>query len=136
MVEIKWKFLKEAIPQTEYLVLAGFTKRKSLWTYLPYLNRSRKVGHQLNRATGLIGYTARMGFFSKELINVTVWENEDDLKKFTHEGAHLDCMEKTKKGLTPTEYVRWNASGSQLPPTIDEANRRYATQYQQNSNKK
>jgi hypothetical protein len=130
MVEIKWKFLKEAVPETKYLILAGFTNRRSLWTYLPYLNRSRKVGNQLNQATGLIGYTARMGFLSKELVNVTVWENESDLKKFTHEGAHLDCMEKTRKGLTPTEYVRWTVKGSQLPPTIDDACRRYTAQSQ------
>jgi hypothetical protein len=128
MVEIKWSFLKEVNPETQYLVLAGFTNRKSIWTYLSYLNRSRKVGSQLNKANGLIGYTAKMGFLSKELINVTVWENEGDLKKFTHEGAHADCMEKTKAGLTPTEYVRWNALGSQLPPTMEDAMRRYQEQ--------
>ena len=128
MVEIKWAFLKETNPQTEYLVLAGFTKRKSVWTYLSYLNRSRKVGNQLNKANGLIGYTAKMGLFNKELINVTAWENENDLKKFTHEDAHADCMEKTKMGLTPTEYVRWNSLGSQLPPTIKDAIRRHEEQ--------
>jgi hypothetical protein len=124
MVEIEWTPLRDASPENEYIAFAGFTERRSVWTFLSYLMRARKIQGQLNNSKGLMGYTARMEFLSKKLINLTVWEKESDLKEFAHQGQHADCMEKTKGGLKPTEYISWKILGSQLPPTIDEAFRR------------
>jgi hypothetical protein len=128
MVDIKWTSLKAAEPEQEYLAFAGLTERKSVWTFFSYLMRARKVAGQLNQTNGLIGYTARMEFLGKKLVNLTVWENESDLKDFAHKGQHAVCMEKTKTGLKPTEYVSWRILGSQLPPKIEEAYRRHAEQ--------
>jgi len=121
MVEISWTPLSKIDPQQQYLVFAGVGERKSAWTFFSYLMRARKVAKQLETSKGLVGYTARMGFLNKELVNLTVWENEEALKVFAHEGQHADCMDKTKAGLKPTQYVRWTVLGSELPPKIEEA---------------
>ena len=121
MVTISWTPLAEVNPQSEYLVFAGITERKSVWTFFSYLMRARKVQGQLNTTKGLIGYTARMEFLGKKLVNLTVWENESALAEFAHKGQHAECMEKAKAGLKPTQYVRWQISGSELPPKIEDA---------------
>ncbi len=128
MVDVKWTPLKAAEPERKYLAFAGITERKSVWTFFSYLMRARKVAGQLNQTNGLIGYTARMEFLGKSLVNRTVWESESALKDFAHKGEHAVCMEQTKTGLKPTEYVSWSVLGSQLPPTIEEAYRRHAEQ--------
>jgi hypothetical protein len=121
MVTIAWTSLKEADPNTQYLVFAGLGERKSAWTYLSYLMRARKVEQQLRTTKGLLGYTARLTFAGREIVNVTVWDNEAALEEFAHHGQHVDCMANSKAGLKPTTYVRWSIAGSQLPPTIEEA---------------
>jgi len=124
MVEIKWTAVSGVNPKGNYFAYAGYAERKSAWSYFSYLMRARKVQNQLNRAKGLIGFTAKLGFFNRQVIQLAIFENENDLREFAHTGQHDLCMERTKSSLKSIKRTTWNISGQDIPPKIDEALRR------------
>jgi len=124
MVEIKWTAISEVNPRGNYFAYAGYAERKSAWSYFSYLMRARKVQNQLNRAKGLIGFTAKLGFFNRQVIQLAVFENENALREFAHTGQHALCMEKTKSSLKLIKRTTWNIPGKDVPPKIDDAIRR------------
>ena len=122
MVEMKWESLSEVDPKRDYLAFAEMGERKSAWSYFSWLMRSRKVAGQLKTAKGLIGFTARLEFWSKKVAMVAVFEDEKTLMGFAHAGQHAQCMEKSKSDLKEgMKSARWSVSGSDLPPKIDDA---------------
>jgi hypothetical protein len=122
MVEMKWTLLAEIDPKRNYLAFSEMGERKSAWSYFSWLMRSRKVAEQLKTAKGIIGFTARLEFFSKKGVMVAVFEDETTLMGFAHAGQHTQCMEKSKPELKEgMKYARWSISGSDIPPKIEDA---------------
>lgn len=124
MVEIKWTAISEVNPKSDYFAYAGYAVRKSAWSYFSYLMKARRVQKQLNQAKGLIGFTAKLGFFNRQVIQLAVFENENALKAFSHSGQHALCMETTKPSLKWLKNATWNILGSDIPPKIDDAIKR------------
>jgi hypothetical protein len=121
VVEIKWKSLSEIDLKGDYLVYAGYAERKSPWSYFSYLMKARKVENQLKKTKGFIGFTARLEFFTKKVVQLAVFENSSALKEFAHTGQHALCMETTKSSMKWLKQATWNISGSAIPPRIDDA---------------
>ena len=121
MVTVKWATFSEIDPKREYFAYAGYAERNGVWSYFPFLMRARKVQNQLNTTRGLIGFTARLGFLNKEVVQLAVFQDEVALKGFAHSGQHANCMKTTKSSLKFLKQTAWNISGSDLPPKIDEA---------------
>ncbi|HTY74261.1 MAG TPA: hypothetical protein VMD05_01685 [Candidatus Nanoarchaeia archaeon] len=121
MVEIKWTAISEVNPKGNYFAYAAYAIRKSAWSYFSYLVRASKVQKQLSQAKGLIGFTAKLGFFNRQVIQLAVFENENALRDFAHTGQHANCMEKTKQSLKSIKKTTWNILGQDIPPKIDDA---------------
>ena len=122
MVEVKWESFSEVDPKREYLAFSEMGERKSAWSYFGWLMRARKVAEQLKTAKGVIGFTARLDFWSKKVIMVAVFEDETTLMDFAHAGQHAQCMEKAKPAVKGAmKYAKWSISGSAVPPTIEDA---------------
>ena len=121
MVEIKWTPLSEVKPENTYFAYAGYAERTSAWSYFSFLLRSRKIQRQLETAKGLIGFTARLEFFNKKVVQLAVFEDEAALKQFAHSGQHALCMGQTKSSMKWLKQATWNIVGSDIPPKISEA---------------
>jgi hypothetical protein len=121
MVEIKWTPLSEVKPGNTYFAYAGYAERNSVWSYFPFLLRSRKIQGQLETAEGLIGFTARLDLFSKKVVQLAVFEDEAALKQFAHSGQHAMCMEQTKSSMKWLKQATWAIAGSEIPPKIADA---------------
>jgi hypothetical protein len=121
MPNVKWTTFSEINPESEYFAFANVGERKSVWSYFSLLLGAQKVAKQLEATKGAVGITGRLGFLSRKLVVVGVFENEDALNEFAHSGQHANCMEKTKSKLKVLKCVRWNVLGSNLPPTIEDA---------------
>jgi hypothetical protein len=121
VVEIKWASISEVDLKRDYLVYAGYAERKSLWSYFSYLMKAGKVQNQLKKAKGFIGFTARLEFFSKKVVQLAVFEDTAALKEFAHAGQHAHCMETTKSSMKWLKQATWNISGSAIPPKMDDA---------------
>jgi hypothetical protein len=128
MVEIKWTPLSEPQHENTYLAYAGYAERKSAWSYIPFLLRSRKIQKQLQTAKGLIGFTARLEFLSKKVVQLAVFNDEAALKQFAHSGQHALCMGQTKSSMKWLKQATWNIAGSEIPPKISEAIKRTSSQ--------
>ncbi len=121
MVTVKWETFSEVDPERGYFAYAGYAERNSMWSYFRFLMRARKVQNQLNTTKGLIGFTARLGFLNKEVVQLAVFQDENALKEFAHSGEHAICMKTTKSDLRFLKQTSWNIAGSDVPPKIDEA---------------
>jgi hypothetical protein len=121
VVEIKWALNSEVDLKRDYLVYAGYAERKSLWSYFSYLMKARKVKNQLKETKGLIGFTARLEFLTKKVVQLAVFEDTAALKEFAHSGQHAHCMETTKSSMKWLKQATWNIAGSAIPPKMDDA---------------
>ena len=121
MVEIKWTPLSEAKLENTYVAYAGYAERKNAWSYFPFLLRSRKIQNQLETSKGLIGFTARLEFFSKKVVQLAVFEDETALKQFAHSGQHAICMGQTKATMKWLKQATWAIAGSEIPPKMADA---------------
>lgn len=121
MVEIKWTPISEFKPENTYFAYAGYAERTNSRSYFGFLLRSRKIQSQLETAKGLIGFTAKLEFFSKKVIQLAVFENEAALKQFAHTGQHALCMGQTKSSMKWLKQATWNIAGTDIPPKLAEA---------------
>ncbi len=120
MVEMKWTPLLEADPKREYIAFSEVVERKSVWSYFSWLMRARKIAKQLKTSKGVIGYTARLEFFSKKAVMVAAFEAEQALKEFAHAGQHAQCMQQLRE-TAKFQRAQWTISGSDVPLKIVDA---------------
>jgi hypothetical protein len=121
VVVVKWESFSQVNPERIYLAYAGYAERKSVWSYFSYLMRARKVQKQLNSSKGLIGFTAKLEFLSKKVVQLAVFEDETALKAFAQTGQHALCMKTTKSSMKWLKQAKWSISGSDVPPKINDA---------------
>ncbi len=121
MVTISWKSFSEVNPKSKYLAQASIIERKSIWSFFSFLMQARKVQGQLKTAKGLVGYSMRMEFFGKKGGVLSVWANESALTEFAHTGQHSQAMKKFKPLTESYKVIKWEISGSEVPPKWEEA---------------
>jgi len=121
MVTAAWKSFIEADPSKTYVAYAAYLERKSPWSYLDYLRRANKIQKQLNTTEGIVGFTARLEFFSKKVAQLAVFSDEKTLNDFAHSGQHASCSQQTKETINWMKNTTWNISGSELPLKIEDA---------------
>ena len=56
--------------------------------------RARKMAQEMKSTKGIIGLRGRLGFLNREVAIVGVFENEDVLNEFAHNGQHAKCIVK------------------------------------------
>lgn len=128
MVTASWQLFVEVDPSKTYFAYAAFVERKTALSYFGYLMRARKVQKQLNTAKGLVGFTARIEFFSRKVAQLAVFEDANALNDFAHSGQHALCAEQTKPSMNWIKNTTWNISGSEMPPKLDDAISRFQSQ--------
>lgn len=121
MVTASWKTFQDVDPTKTYVAYAAYLERKSPWSFFSYLRRAGKIQKQLNTAKGLVGFTARLEFFSKKVAQLAVFSDIDALHEFAHSGQHALCSQQTKDTMNWMKKTTWNISGSELPPKLDDA---------------
>jgi hypothetical protein len=121
MVTVSWQSYKEADPSKTYLVYGAVAERKTAWSYFGFLMRARKVQKQLETAKGVVGFTARLEFLSKKVVQLAVFDDADALKAFSQTGQHVLCSKQTKASMKWLKNKTWSILGSEIPPKIEEA---------------
>lgn len=127
MVTSAWKTYQDVDQSKTYVVYAAYVERKSSWSYFNYLMRAGKVGKQLNTAKGLVGFTAKLEFFSKKVVQLAVFTDPDALNAFAHSGQHALCAQQTKSTMNWLKNMTWSVSGAELPPKMEDALNRIQT---------
>jgi hypothetical protein len=52
----------------------------------------------------------------KEFWTLSVWEDAEALRSFVHRAPHEKIMKDQLPDMRQTEFVRWKAKGSSVPP--------------------
>ena len=128
MVTISWQRFKEADPSKVYLAYGAYLERKTAWSYFDYLMRARKVQKQLEKAKGVVGFTARLEFLSKKAVQVAVFDDEKSLEEFAHAGQHALCSKEKKDSMNWRKTATWNISASEIPLKLEETINRIQSQ--------
>jgi hypothetical protein len=128
LVTAGWKTYQEIDPSKTYVAYAAYVERKYPWSFFNYLLRAGKVSKQLNSAKGVVGFTARLEFFSKKVAQLAVFTDAESLNVFAHSGQHSLCSTEVKPTMNWIKNTTWNISGADLPPKLDEAIQRLQNQ--------
>jgi hypothetical protein len=99
MVTVSWQSYKKAETSKTYLAYGALAERTSAWSYFSFLMRARKVQKQLETAKGVVGFTARLEFLSKRVVQIAVFEDATALKEFSQTGQHVLCSKQTKASM-------------------------------------
>ena len=124
MVTVSWQQYNEVDPSKTYLAYGAIAERKTAWSYFGFLMRARKVQKQLETAKGVVGFTARLEFLNRNVVQLAVFDDANALKEFSQTGQHVLCSKQTKASMKWLKNKTWDILGSELPPKIEEAIRK------------
>ena len=116
-----WKNLRSPEPAREYVALLTYLPLKKYRTIPRFLGYARRVEAQLSETEGIVGYSVRAKFMRRDFWTLSVWEGEDALQAFVHQGFHSGLMAVLMPDMAATNFVRWKIKGSDCPPSWDDA---------------
>ena len=85
------------------------------------LGYAKRVEAQLAETKGIVGYSLRAKFMQRSFWTLSVWESEEALQAFIHEGFHAGVMSVLIPDMATPNFVRWKIKGSACPPSWEEA---------------
>lgn len=121
-----WKALREAEPGREYLVFLSFLPLRRFRDFPAFARHDIRITRQMQTAPGLVGYSKLGRPWVKRFWTLSAWEDEAALAGFVHAGSHVRTMAELPPRMGPTRFVRWTLPRAALPPTWDDALRRWA----------
>ncbi|MGH2995256.1 MAG: hypothetical protein ACRDON_01905 [Gaiellaceae bacterium] len=121
MAEMPWKSLVEPDPEREYLALLIFLPVGRLRTMPAFMRYTQAVRGQLEEAEGLAGYSLRAKPLSRQFWTLSVWEDEEHLRRFIREPPHSEVMATLARSLGGFKTTRFSVRGSAVPPAWDDA---------------
>ena len=116
-----WKSLRSPEAAQDYVALLTYLPLKKYRTIPRFLGYLRRVEAQLSRTEGIVGYSLRAKFMRRDFWTLSVWESEDALQAFVHQGFHAGLMAVLMPDMGATNFVRWKVKGSDCPPSWDDA---------------
>ncbi len=121
MPTIPWKTFKKSEPKHHYCALLTYLPLKRYRTIPRFLVYTKKIQDQLSESHGLMGYSLRAHFLKKDFWTLSVWQDLEALHAFAFSGFHRTVMKSLRHEMGPTQFIRWELSGSVVPPSWEEA---------------
>jgi hypothetical protein len=121
----RWKVLRPAEPDREYLVLLSYLPLRGFRDFPAFIGHDSRIAGQLAATHGLLGYSKLGRPWVKRFWTLSAWEGEAALTAFIHAGAHAGAMVGLRSRMGQTRFLRWTLPGSALPPTWGDALRRW-----------
>jgi len=119
-----WKSFKPAEPEQRYVCLLSYlplAKGRHVPRLLLYAMR---IMAQLRRSRGLLGYSLRAQLMANEFWTLSAWEDEASLRDFVRAQPHGRAMTAMVPYMGKTRFTRWTITGSEVPPSWEDALRR------------
>jgi hypothetical protein len=116
MPALPWKAFAPPESDREYTALVSYLPLNKFRALLKFLRYTRQIQHQLAGSEGLIGYSMDANVVGKEFWTLSVWEDAEALRRFVHRTPHDEVMRDLLPDMEQTEFVRWKAKGSSVPP--------------------
>ena len=125
MPTLPWRSFNEARPDRQYLVLLSYLPLRRSWQIPQFLLRTARITSQLRRSRGVVGYSLRAELAAKRFWTLSAWQDEPSLQTFVRAEPHFQTMRAMATRMGATRFIRWTAKGSELPPSWEEALKRW-----------
>ena len=124
MSALPWKIF--AAPQSgrEYTALLSYLPLNK-WRAMPrFMRYTLQIRRQLAGSEGLIGYSLDANVPSREFWTLSVWEDEESLRRFVQRTPHGHVMTDLLPDMGQTEFFAFKVDGSSVPPDWEDTKRR------------
>ena len=116
MLKRPWQRIQSPRGDEEYLAVVTYFLLKG-FRGLPRFNLyTGRVQQQLKRTEGLVGYTIGAKPWRKQFWTLSVWENEQTLRRFVYSGFHKGVMIVLKDDMADFSTRSWSIEGDNVPP--------------------
>ena len=126
MPPIPWRSRSDPDPVLDYLVMASRLPLRSYRRMPHFLWLTLAVARQLERTSGLIGYTLLAQPGRKMFWTLSAWTDRQALAEFVSALPHLSVMKVLRPHMGATRFTTWTVAGSALPVSWPEAIERLA----------
>jgi heme-degrading monooxygenase HmoA len=116
MPALPWKSFATPEKDREYTAMVSYLPLNKFRALPKFMRYTFQVQHQLAASEGLVGYSMDANILAKEFWTLSVWEDAEALRRFVHRDPHDEVMRDLLADMGRTEFVRWKASGSSVPP--------------------
>ncbi|CAA9470125.1 MAG: hypothetical protein AVDCRST_MAG65-695 [uncultured Solirubrobacteraceae bacterium] len=117
-----WKAFGRPDAASSYLVILTNLPVRRLTALPGFLNYTRRIRAQLEAGPeGLVGYSLLAQPLRSNYWTLSAWESPAALGRFMREDPHREAMTQLRTTLRDFHTWRWDAAGSALPPSWDDA---------------
>ena len=120
-----WRSFKRAEPERRYVCLVSYLPLASGRHVPGLLLYAMRITAQLRKSRGLLGYSLRAQLMTKEFWTLSAWEDEASLRDFVRAQPHGRAMTALAPYMGKTRFIRWTITGSEVPPSWEDALRRW-----------
>ena len=124
MPALPWKSFGLPEGDGEYRAMLSYLPLNK-WRALPkFMRYTYQIRRQLADSEGLIGYSLDANVPGREFWTLSVWQDEESLRRFVQRTPHSRVMMDLLSDMGQTEFFHWDVDGSSIPPNWEEAKRR------------
>lgn len=124
MPALPWKSFGLPEGDREYRAMLSYLPLNK-WRALPkFMRYTYQIRRQLADSEGLIGYSLDANVPGREFWTLSVWQDEESLRRFVQRTPHSRVMMDLLADMGQTEFFRWDVDGYSIPPNWEEAKRR------------
>ena len=116
MPALPWKSFAAPQSDRDYTALVSYLPLNKFRALPKFMKYTFQIQRQLAASEGLVGYSMDADVVGKEFWTLSVWEDAQALRRFVHHKPHDKVMTDLLPDMGKTEFVRWKASGSSIPP--------------------
>ena len=117
-----WSQRSAVDPAREYIAFTSAFHLKSFRRAPAFIRRAYKIMKQADAAPGIVGWSIGFNLFSLDFYTLSVWQDNDSLRRFVREGDHLTSLTEFEHDLRrSTTFVHFRLFGRDVPATWKDA---------------
>lgn len=119
-----WRSFATPEDDREYTAMLSYLPLNK-WRAMPkFFKYTSQIRRQLADSEGLIGYSLDANLLSRNFWTLSVWEDEEALRRFVQRTPHSRVMVDLLPDMGQTEFFSFKVDGSSIPPDWQDAKRR------------
>jgi hypothetical protein len=117
-----WSQRSAVDPAREYIAFTSAFHLKSLLRAPAFVRRAYKIMKQADAAPGIVGWSLGFNLFRLDFYTLSVWQDNDSLRRFVRAGEHLTSLTEFEHDLRKsTTFVHYKLFGRDVPATWKDA---------------
>ena len=116
MPALPWKSFAAPENDREYTALLTYLPLNK-WRAIPkFMRYTSQIRHQLADSEGLIGYALDANVLNRDFWTLSVWEDEESLRRFAQRTPHGKVMTDLLSDMGQRSFFPFRVDDSSIPP--------------------